>query len=512
MSDEQVEQHAGQTDNDSDLREASQAARRIRIGSQRYGVRSLGAKQDEPAAAPTPAPPTITPPTIAEPAVASAAEPPATVVVSPAIPSAPPTAAPAGPRERPQIARRLSPEVEAELAEALGETSIDDLVGGNLPAAATADVEMDTRRQGRVLSIHGDDVFVDIGARNQAVVSLRQFIEPPSAGALVEVIVGRFNPDEGLYTALSPGGAVKVEDWSQLQEGLVVEARITGHNKGGLECVVGGIRGFIPAGQISLYRVEDFAQFENQTLNCVVTEANADRRNLVLSHRAYLERQKAESRDKLLAELAAGQIREGVVRSIRDFGAFVDLGGVDGLIHVSQLGWQRVKHPSEVLSEGQRVSVKVVKIDPDTHKIGLSLRDLTESPWTGAAGKYPVTSRHTGTVSKLMDFGAFVQLEPGIEGLAHISELAHHRVFRVGDVVSEGQEVDVKVLSVDEENQRISLSIKACLNKPEPQKKDSDEEPVLEEAVVAPVAKKSPATLKGGRTKPSVGEQFGLRW
>lgn len=509
MTEDQTEQPLPGEPVSGESSEQSEATRRIRIGSQRYGVKPLGVKPAESsAAAGSAAPPAETAGDSSATSAQPVTEPPIVVAESP--PSAP--AATAAPRVKPTIARRLSPEIEAELAEALGEASIDELVAGNVPAAATVEVEPDTRCQGRVLSIHGDDVFVDIGARNQAVVSLRQFLEPPQPGATIEVMVGRFNSDEGLYSALAPGGAVKVEDWSQLQEGVVVEARITGHNKGGLECLVGGIRGFIPAGQTSMYRVEDLAQFENQTLHCVVTEANADRRNLVLSHRAVLERQKEESRDKLLAELAAGQIREGIVRSVRDFGAFVDLGGVDGLIHVSQLGWHRVKHPSEVLTEGQRVSVKVVRIDPDTHKVGLSLRDLTESPWSGAASKYPVTSRHPGQVSKLMDFGAFVQLEPGIEGLVHISELAHHRVFRVSDVVSEGQEVDVKVLSVDEENQRISLSIKACLNKPEPKKKEAEEAAESEEAAAPVAARKSPAMLKGGRTKASGGEQFGLQW
>lgn len=515
MSDEQSEQ-ATVGDDASETQEAG-APRKIRIGSQRYGVTPLGAKPTETvAAAPAQSAAATESPAVATPAAPGEVPAPDETDAAEAgdspLSQRPAPTTPAPPRVKPQIAGRLSPEIEAELAEALGEASIDDLVGGHVPAAATADVEPDTRRQGRVLSIHGDDVFVDIGARNQAVVSLRQFLEPPQLGATIEIIVGRLNSDEGLFTALAPGGAVKVEDWSQLQDGMVVEARITGHNKGGLECTVGGIRGFIPAGQVSLYRVEDLAQFESQTLNCVVTEANPDRRNLVLSHRAVLERLKEESRDKLLADLAPGQIREGVVRNIRDFGAFVDLGGVDGLIHVSQLGWQRVKHPSEVLTEGQKVSVKVVKIDPDTHKIGLSLRDLTESPWCGAAGKYPVTSRHTGRVSKLMDFGAFVQLEPGVEGLVHISELAHHRVFRVSDVVSEDQEVEVKVLSVDEENQRISLSLKACMNKPEPKKKEGEDEPEVEEAVAAAPVRKTPALLKGGRTKPNGGEQFGLRW
>ena len=250
---------------------------------------------------------------------------------------------------------------------------------------------------------------------------------------------------------------------------------MTGHNKGGLECEVNKIRGFIPAGQISIYRAENFEEFVGQSLQCVVVEANRDRKNLVLSHRAIMERDQAEAKEKILAELEVGQTREGTVRNIRDFGAFVDLGGIDGMIHVSQMSWDRVKHPSEVLTLGQKVKVKIQKIDPETNKISLAYRDLFESPWANAASKYPVTSKVTGTVSKIMDFGAFVKLEPGIEGLVHVSELSFKRVHRVGDIVKEGQQIDAKVLSVDPENQRISLSMKALEARPTPVDKKQQE-------------------------------------
>ena len=223
-----------------------------------------------------------------------------------------------------------------------------------------------------------------------------------------------------------------------------------------------------------------------------------------------IEREQAEAKRKLLEELAPGQIREGVVRSLRDFGAFVDLGGVDGLLHVSQISWDRIKHPSDVLTVGQKVRVKVEKIDPQTHKIGLNLRDFTENPWASVTTKYPVTARVTGKVSKLTDFGAFVRLEPGVEGLIHISELAHGRVFRASDIVSEGQEVEVKVLSVDPEQQRISLSLKALQARPEPAKKAEREAEEPEEPPKPPPKRKTP--LKGGLGRVGDGSQFGLRW
>jgi small subunit ribosomal protein S1 len=413
----------------------------------------------------------------------------------------------------PSIRRQLSPELEIEVELALGGMSLDEVLdpGATEGAAATGELQPESRVRGRVASVHRDNVFVDLGCRNQGLLSLRQFAEPPQPGTPLDVIVNRFDVEEGLYQLIMPGAAVDVADWSQLVEGLLVSAKVTGHNKGGLECEVNHIRGFIPAGQVSLFRVEDFSQFVGETLVCLVTEANAEKRNLVLSRRAVLEREKAEAKTRLLAELAEGDIREGTVRSLQDYGAFIDLGGVDGLLHVSQLSWQRVKHPSEVLTVGQPIKVKIKKIDPETKKISLAFRDLTENPWTSAAYKYPVTSRHTGIVSKIMDFGAFVQLEPGVEGLVHVSELAHGRVWRTSDVVAEGQEVEVKVLAVDAEQQRISLSMKALMAKPEAAKKAEPDAPEPEEPPALP-AKKRTVPLRGGIGGGAGGDQFGLKW
>jgi small subunit ribosomal protein S1 len=303
---------------------------------------------------------------------------------------------------------------------------------------------------------------------------------------------------------------VQVDDWSDLVEGMMIEVRVTGHNTGGLECEVNHIRGFIPISQISMYRIEDLAPYVDQRLACIITEANPDRRNLVLSHRAVLEREKEQARELMLSSLQPGQIFDGVVRKLMDFGAFVELGnGVDGLIHVSQVAWGRVKHPSDVLKEGQAVKVRVEKVDPETGKIGLAYRDLLDSPWTAAAQKYPPKSVVQGTITKLMDFGAFVELEPGVEGLVHVSELSHKRVWRPSDVVKEGQQVEVLVLSIDTEAQRISLSMKACATPPEPVKRAEDED-----AASAKPSKKSnkpTGPLLGGLGRRT-GERFGLKW
>ena len=217
-----------------------------------------------------------------------------------------------------------------------------------------------------------------------------------------------------------------------------------------------------------------------------------------------MEREKAEAKQKLLETLKPGQIHDGVVRKLMAFGAFVDIGGVDGLLHVSQLAWGRVNHPSEVVSEGQKIRVRIEKINPETGKISFAYRDLLENPWTQAAQKFPPNTILQGKVTKIMDFGAFVELEPGVEGLIHISQLSHKRVFRCTDVVKEGQQVEVMVLSVDQNAQRISLSIKA-LSQPEPTKKEKEKaEQEAAEAAAGPSKPKKPEKelpLTGGLGK-----------
>ena len=413
----------------------------------------------------------------------------------------------------PNIRDQLSPEMEAEYQAALGDLSLDALMNDATGGQAASELVPEAHISGRVARIFREDVFVELGGRNQGVVPLRQFETPPKEGDEVELLVVRFDADEGIYDLSRPTAAIDVGNWDEVTEGQIIEVTVTGSNKGGLECQVAGIRGFIPMGQVSIYRVENPEEFVGQRLACVITEASRERRNLVLSHRAVMERERNQQRDKLLAELAPGQIREGIVRSLKDFGAFVDLGGVDGLVHISQLSWDRVKHPSEVLEVGQKIKVRIEKFDKETGKVSLSYREVGANPWQNVASKYPVGSRATGTVSRLMDFGAFVKLEPGVEGLIHISELGHGRVFRASDVVSEGQEVEVKILSVDEENQRISLSLKALMAPPEKpgEKKIADEDVPLPADAPKPPRKRN-QELKGGIGRPSGGEKFGLKW
>lgn len=427
---------------------------------------------------------------------------------------------PEGPRKNyppPNVRDKLSPEMEKELEAAMGGDSIDAILDTAGDEAST-ELAAETKLTGQVVSVHGDDVFLELpGARHQGVLPIRQFEKPPEPGTPLEAIVSRFNSEQGFYELTLSTAAVDVGNWDEVAEGQVVDVTITGSNKGGLECKLAGIRGFIPMGQISIYRVENAEEYVGQKLTCVVTEANRDRKNLVLSHRALMERERKEKREKLLAELEPGQVRDGTVRSLQDFGAFVDLGGVDGLIHISQLSWDRIAHPKEVLQVGDAVKVRIVKVNQETGKIGLAYRDLGENPWTDAGQKYGVGSRVKGNVTKLMQFGAFVKLEPGVEGLIHISELGHGRVNRTADVVSEGQEVEVQVLSVDAEGQKIGLSLKALMPKPE-QQADSGRGAIQggqsgkQADQPRRQKRKHDPNLKGGLGGPSGGEQFGLKW
>ena len=412
----------------------------------------------------------------------------------------------------PSVREDLSSELQAEYNAALASGDLDNLMFGGAATseAATKEVETDARIKAKVVAVHRENVFFDLGSRHQGMASLKQFSASPEVGAKFEVLVGEFNSEDGLYNVTIPGSAIDKADWSSLAEGVTVDVLVTGHNKGGLECEVSNIRGFIPMSQISTYRVDNVEEYVGQKLTCIVTEVKPEKKNLVVSRRSQLEREAAENKKKLMDSLAVGQSHEGIVRTLKPYGAFVDLGGVDGLLHVGQLSWERVNHPSEVLTEGQKIQVKIIKIDEDTGKLSLSYRDTAENPWNNVEEKYPAQTRVKGTVSRIADFGGFVKLEPGVEGLIHISELSHQRVVRTGDVLSEGQQVEAMVVSVDPAKQRIGLSLKALETKAQPV--EPEEEIVEETPEQIAKRRKKEASLKGGLGSASGGEQFGLKW
>jgi small subunit ribosomal protein S1 len=396
--------------------------------------------------------------------------------------------------------RDLDAEIADELEAALKDMDTKSLMGADDSkrardqAAAQGD---HGRKKGKVISIHGPDVFIDIpGGRGQGVLTMEHFPDgPPDIGAELEISIEGYDPVNGLLILTRRGVAVHA-DWSSVTEGMIVEARVVETNKGGLAVDVNGIRGFMPVSQIDRFRVENTEQFVNQKLMCIVTDVDKEARNLVVSRRALLEKEREEAREKLWTELDEGQVRQGVVGSVRDFGAFVDLGGVDGLLHVSEISWKRIADATQVLQQGQMIKVVVLKIDREKRKLSLGLKQLESNPWDNIQVKYVHGYVVPGKVTRTMDFGAFVELEPGVEGLIHISELARNKVWRVTDVVKPGQDVQVKILAVDPEARRISLSLRDALPEEPVKAEIEEEEEVVEEKPAKPRVRNY--VLKGG--------------
>jgi small subunit ribosomal protein S1 len=371
-------------------------------------------------------------------------------------------------------------------------------VASGRPRTAEGDRGQESRpglRSGKVIRVRGNNIFVDLGGKSEGVLPVNQFeSDLPEQGSVIEVYVDRFDHEEGVQVLRLKGAAIEA-DWDNLRKGVIVQARGTKTIKGGLEVDVDGIRGFMPISQIDLSRVDDAAAYVNQKFKAIVTEVNSRERNLVISRRELLERERAELRERTWATLAEGQVHDAVVRSIKDFGVFVDLGGVDGLLPIGEMSWSRISKAEELVKVGDQVKVKVLKIDPVARKLTLGLKQLTPSPWETAAEKYPRGTMAKGRVSKLMEFGAFVELEPGVEGLIHISELFPTRVRRVADIVKLDQEVEVRILKVEPEARRIALSLLPAAKGIAPVP-DEDEEDDADEAPPPEPEPKVP--LKGG--------------
>jgi small subunit ribosomal protein S1 len=418
----------------------------------------------------------------------------ATVIAPAEAPPASPQSPPPAPAvQRPSRRAAFDAEIEQQMEAALAGMDEKALFGEPEQKPRRREPE-DRKKKGRVVSLHAEDVFVDVGGRSQGVLALNQFPEgKPNIGDTVEVEIEGYDRANGLLLLTRQGAAQRVEDWSSVHEGMIVEARVTGTNKGGLEVDVNGLRGFIPISHLELFRVENTGPYVNQRFLCMVTEVKPEERNLVLSRRALLEKEREETREKTWNELAEGQVRKGVVRTVKDFGAFVDLGGVDALLHVSDMSWARVESADKLLQPGQSVEVKVLKIDHEKKKLSVGLKQLGPSPWDDLSLRFPEGTVAPGKVTRLMDFGAFVEIEPGVEGLVHISELAPQRVRRVSDVLKAGQDVQVKVLKVEPGARRIALSIKATIAAPEPPPEPEEPEGKKKKT---PPPRKTP--LKGG--------------
>jgi small subunit ribosomal protein S1 len=376
--------------------------------------------------------------------------------------------------------------LDVQLDAALAGMSEDDLYGKD--KKSTTPAEPGTRR-GRVVSVGKEDLFVDFGGKSQGIASLVQFEEIPEIGTELEFTVQRYDPREGLLI-LTPKGAIAGNvTWETLEVGQIVEATVTGVNKGGLELDVKGMRAFMPAGQVDVFHVPDLTQFLNQRMMAEVTQVEREGRNIVLSRRNIVEREREEQKKKLMAELAPEQIRRGTVRSVMDYGAFVDLGGVDGLLHVSELSFRRVRNPGELVKVGDVLDVKILKIDRETGKISLSLKQARGvDPWTTAAERYAIGTQITGRVTKVENFGAFIEVEEGIEGLLPASEISYQRIRHPGDLLKEGDTLALMILSIDPVARRLSFSHKQAVK---------EEPPATEEATTAPAPKRK-RPLRGG--------------
>ena len=359
-------------------------------------------------------------------------------------------------------------DLEREVAEALGDSNIEELEDLTDPTAGGGRSATTKLRQGHIQQLSGDMVLIDLGGKSPGMMPFGEFDkdETPTVGMPVEVLIERFDEREGLFICSKRKAAIE-SAWLSMEPGAVVEGVVTGMNKGGLEVDVKGIRAFMPASQVDVYHVHDISVFLQQTVRADVTQVDRSDENVVISRRKLLEREKAAARETLLSELAEGQVRQGVVRNVTDYGAFVDLGGIDGLLHISDMSWARVQNAGEVVQVGQTLEVKVLKVDAKKERVSLGLKQIMTNPWEGVEDRYRRGQRLTGRVTRLADFGAFVEVEPGLEGLVPIGEMSWgQRVRHPSDLVSEGQVIEAEVLSVDPEKHRMSLGIRQVQDNP----------------------------------------------
>ncbi len=329
--------------------------------------------------------------------------------------------------------------------------------------------------KGMVTGIEKDVVLVDVGLKTEGRVPLREFYTPGSdesvkVGDSVDIYLERIENALG-DAILSRDKARREETWIKMakvhESEEPVTGAIVGRVKGGFTVDLGGLNAFLPGSQVDIRPVRDIGPLMNQEQPFMILKMDRARGNIVVSRRAILEESRAEQRAELVGQLQEGETREGIVKNITDYGAFVDLGGIDGLLHVTDMSWRRISHPSQVMAVGDTVQVKIIKINPDTQRISLGMKQLMEDPWMAATSKYVVGSRHKGIVTNITDYGAFIELEEGVEGLVHVSEMSWTKKnIHPGKIVSTSQEVQCEVLEVELDKRRISLGIKQTQDNP----------------------------------------------
>jgi small subunit ribosomal protein S1 len=326
-----------------------------------------------------------------------------------------------------------------------------------------------------VLRVDHNHVVVNAGLKNEAFIDIAEFKNDQGelevkVGDFVSVAIGAVENGYG-DTILSRDTAKRLASWLSLEKALESGEFVTGVTsgkvKGGLTVLVNGIRAFLPGSLIETRPIKDLSPYENKTLEFKVIKLDRKRNNVVLSHRAVKEASMGEERAKMMETLKEGSVVKGIVKNITEYGAFVDLGGVDGLLHITDMAWRRVRHPSEVVQSGQEIMAKVLKFDTDKNRVSLGLKQMGDDPWMGVARRYPAQTRMFGKITNIADYGAFVEIEPGIEGLVHVSEMDWtNKNVAPNKLVTMGQEVEVMVLEIDEDKRRISLGMKQCRANP----------------------------------------------
>lgn len=409
----------------------------------------------------------------------------------------------------------LDADLDAEISQALSavevpsfmeppqhEDSGDDVAGVTTSADAE-EVGPGSKVTGVVQHVHGDDIFLNAGLLHDVIISSKQFAvgKIPDVGASVTCIIELVDED-GLFRARLPEARSKSSGgWDGLAVGQIVDCMVSAVNKGGLQVKINNLQGFLPASQVDLGFVAELEQYVGQTLSVQITEVKPKKRNLVVSRRALLMAERESTQGDFLKTLEVGQDYTGTVKTLKSYGAFVNLGPIDGFLHVGEISWSRINHPNEVLKEGQQVQVRILKFDEDKSRISLGMKQMMQNPWQGLSDRYPKDSVVAGKVTRTAEFGAFVELETGVEGLVHISELAWKRVGSTGEVLKVGEVKDFKVLEVDQKRKRVSLSLKALEQKPESLRKAEVEEDLP--------ARKPNLNLKGGMGGNAPGGLFG---
>lgn len=319
--------------------------------------------------------------------------------------------------------------------------------------------------KGRVIQKRSKEVVIDIGYKSEGVIDLSEFEDPTSLqiGDEVEVLLESLEDDDGIVV-LSREKATLKQNWEKIvqthKEGGTISGRVKGIVKGGLMLHV-GVEAFLPSSQIDIVPPRNLREFDGKTLECKIVKINEERKNVVLSRREIVEAQRAEKRAQLLGNLKKGDLVKGSVKNITDFGAFIDLDGLDGLLHITDMSWSRINHPSEMLKVGQEIEVLITEIDREKERVSFGIKQKTENPWEKIAEKFPAGTKVRGKVTNLAPYGAFIELESGVEGLIHVSELSWtKRVAKPADVLQAGQEVDAIVIDVSKEDQKVSLSVR----------------------------------------------------